>query len=129
MARGRKPLSPEAKEAKRQKLKEEAIKFAQEHGRSPTVSDMRFNAVLALYPSWNDFLADCGLKINRQRDISKEKLIKQCQQLAAELGKTPTIDDFNKHDKTPCDYTVRKHFGSWNKFLKECGLPLNQAKK
>ena len=127
MTRGRKPLSPETKEVKRQKLKEEALGFAQEHGRSPTVADIDPNAVLIVYPTWNDFLDDCGLEINRLVGIENETLVKQCQTLAAELGRTPTVYEFDQNSDTHSGYAVIQHFGSWNAFLKECGLPVNRV--
>ena len=57
----------------------------------------------------------------------EEELIRQIQILAEELGKTPTIREFNKDTKTASSMIPINRFGSWNKFLEAAGLKVNKA--
>lgn len=123
----RRKLTAAEIDSRQQSLKNKAINFYNQHGKSPTVADIDPNEVLTVYPTWNDFLLNCGLEINRLIGIENELLVQQCQALAAELGRTPTVCEFDRNNDTHCSYTVIQHFGSWNAFLKECGLSVNRV--
>lgn len=62
------------------------------------------------------------------RKYSDEELIEQIQMLAQELGKTPSVMEFNLDDRVSSVSTVRKSFGSWNNFVVAAGLPINDRK-
>ena len=53
-------------------------------------------------------------------------MIQQCQELSKDLDRTPTVKEFDKYTNSNCGFSVRKHFTSWNNFLKACGLDVNK---
>lgn len=74
-------------------------------------------------------LAETGLrpnKIGHAGDLLDEDLILQIRELARELGRTPTMQEFNECKDTVSVMTTLKHFGSWNAFLQEAGLAINR---
>ena len=54
--------------------------------------------------------------------VSDEEIISQVQQMAEELGRTPTGVEFNKNPNTVGTIAIRSHFGSWKSFLILSGL-------
>jgi hypothetical protein len=54
----------------------------------------------------------------------KKDCLIEIQRIAALLGKTPTVTEFNKHGNA-CVKTVQNLFGSWNAALKEANLGIN----
>lgn len=59
--------------------------------------------------------------MHKQQDI-KRQLIKEVQELARKLGRTPKKREFKKYS------SATHHFGSWNNFIKEAGLlPLKEV--
>ena len=60
---------------------------------------------------------------------SRDELIVQVQMLAKELGRTPTIKEFDQDPRTASFHTVVNRFGSWNKFLEAAGLKVNNKRQ
>lgn len=75
-------------------LLEELSRLADELGHSPSVTEMRQAGKFSEYPyydrfgSWNGALEAAGLPKNR--DIPEEELLEALQELAADLGRSPT---------------------------------------
>ena len=65
-----------------------------------------------------------GRSINH-KDFIRNKLISECKVLADTLGRTPFESEFVK-DRWKSQYWVDHMFGSWNNFIKECGLNYNR---
>ena len=111
----------------KEELIEQVQKMAEELGRTPTIDEFRKNPntgsnyqVLKFFAEWNDFIRAAGLKVSF--NYSKEDLIKQVREYAAELGRTPTSDEFKSCPNTASTGVVKELFGSWNAFLEEAGL-------
>jgi len=60
---------------------------------------------------------------------TKEQLIFYLRRIAAELKRTPTINDLGKNKKRPSSTTYIKRFKSWNSALKAAGLKINAKKE
>lgn len=110
----------------------QAQMMAKELGRAPKKKEFIIDSrtasaetVLRRFGSWNRFLSIAELKPNRMTEFSDDELIKQVQTLAAELGKTPTQKEFEKDSRTASIRVIKRHFGSWNKFLQAAGIELN----
>lgn len=58
---------------------------------------------------------------------SPDDLIAALQDLAARIGKTPSVSELKEDDQTPSRYQYRKEFGTWNKAIEAAGLEKNQA--
>ncbi len=108
--------------------------LAKRLGRTPTAKefgrDLRtagLQTSIKHFGSWNKFLDAAGLEVYQR--ITNEKLIVQAQMLAKELGRTPTAKEFGDDPRTACVNAPINHFGSWNKFLEDAGLKLNQKVK
>ena len=106
--------------------------LAKELGRAPTIGEFNkdsrtANTTTAIrrFGSWNEFLRAAGLEANLRMDITDEELVSQVQMLAKELGRVPTIGEFDKDSRTASRATVKNHFGSWNEFLRAAGLEVN----
>ncbi|MBR2658918.1 hypothetical protein IKD57_03465, partial [Candidatus Saccharibacteria bacterium] len=105
-----------------------------ELGRTPTMREFEKDqrtaspaAIQKRFGSWNKFLEEAGLNTNRSF-ASDEELIQQAQMLARELGRTPTMREFEKDQRTASPAAIQKRFGSWNKFLEEAGLKINKKR-
>lgn len=55
-----------------------------------------------------------------------EELLDALQELAHELGKTPTVSDINRRDDMPSRSTYRSRFGTWNQALEAASIEPNQ---
>lgn len=53
---------------------------------------------------------------------TKEDIIKSIQTLAQELGKTPSLTDYNNHKCKPTGPIIINRFGSWNEALLAAGF-------
>ena len=114
-----------------EQLIEDLQQFAEELGKTPTCPEMDDNGPWSAntyynhFESWNKALEAAGLEINKEHDISNEQLIKDLQQFAEELGKTPTyreMDNCGPWSGTP----YKKHFDSWNEALEAADLKFNR---
>jgi hypothetical protein len=108
-------------------LRDELKRLAVELGESPGLRQMeehgKFSASVYqdLFGSWNGALDSVGLPFNEQRNIPKNKLITELNQLAGELGRTPTSRDMQEQGgHVPATYS--RIFGSWNEAVEAAGL-------
>ena len=63
--RGRKPLTPEQIEERKVIYKQIALDYHAEHNKTPRIKDIKqAQNILKIYDTWNDFIRDCGLKVN-----------------------------------------------------------------
>ena len=108
--------------------------LAKELGRIPSMrsydKDLKTanaTAVISHFGSWNKFLEAAGLEVKHRKGIANEALIAQIHMLAKELGKVPFVEEFDKDPRTASTATVRRNFGSWNKFVVAAGLEVNKS--
>lgn len=107
---------------------EELFQKVQEHaaqlGSPPSIHEFEYGGIAAWrFGSWNQFLENAGLDPQRYRlFISDEELIELVQQQAAELGRTPTREEF-RH-RAPAS----RRFGNWKQFINSAGLELPPRK-
>ena len=119
-----------------EELIQQAQMLARELGRTPTMREFEKDqrtaspaAIQKRFGSWNKFLEEAGLNTNfSYARVSDEELIQQAQMLARELGRTPTMREFEKDQRTASPAAIQKRFGSWNKFLEEAGLKINKKR-
>ena len=63
--RGRKPLTPEQIEERKVVYKQIALDYHAKHNKTPRIKDIKqAQNILKIYDTWNDFIRDCGLKVN-----------------------------------------------------------------
>jgi hypothetical protein len=112
-------------------LLDELTRLADKLGQTPTKQHMHQQGCYGIktyerrFNSWNDTLKEAGLEINKYHDISKSDLLDELQNLADELGRTPTQWDMFKQG----GYSVgpyEQKFASWNDTLREAGLEINK---
>ena len=118
----------------REKLISEVRMLARERGKTPTAkefaSDPRVSSVgsaIYYFGSWNNFLEAAGLKVinlsrRRHSSVSNDELIRQLLMLTEELGRPPSITQFDSDSRTLSSSLAIFRFGSWMKFLEAAGL-------
>lgn len=95
--------------------------------RQPTVEDIdgsgkySSSSYRKRWGRWNLFLWDIGEPCLVDRDITKDDLVMNFNDVSTKLHKTPTTSDMKKEGKYSVG-TYDKHFGSWNKFLETRGV-------
>ena len=63
--RGRKPLTPEQIEERKIIYKQIALDYYAEHRKTPSARDIKeYRNIIRIYVTWNDFIRECGLKVN-----------------------------------------------------------------
>ena len=104
--------------------------LARELGKTPSIlefnTDSRVGSAATVqkaFGSWNDFVVAAGLPINDRRPHSTdEELINQLKAVVAETGQVPTYVQFNRRPETASHAAIRKHFGTWNNFIRAAGF-------
>jgi len=116
-------------------LLQELHNLAEELGQTPTAIEMneqgRFfsSRYCDRFGSWNNALRAADLKVNQvgHGQISDEQLRISLQDLADDLGRTPTAVEMNEQGRysstTYCD-----RFGSWNNALRAADLKMSQGR-
>ena len=107
--------------------------LAKELGRTPTStefdSDYRTSSMATVrnhFGSWNNGIKAAGLNINvERRRFTREEKLKQIIDLASELGRTPTMAEFNSNPDTASICAITNEFGSWPNYVIEAGLKPN----
>ncbi|MBO1305072.1 hypothetical protein JZO70_02785 [Enterococcus sp. 669A] len=94
---------------------------AAELGRTPTIREFEHAPVaIKRFGVWSAFLKSAGLELLKPGrsgyKITNEQLIERVQARAAELGRTPTIREFQY------GVLATGRFGTWGTFLKSAGL-------
>ncbi|OJG80323.1 hypothetical protein RV10_GL004535 [Enterococcus pallens] len=107
-----------AKQISDEQLIERVQARAAELGRAPVRKEFpRAQIATDRFGSWHAFIERAGLEPVKIRPrISDEQLIERVQARAAELGRTPTIEEF-QHAAV-----AMTRFGKWLAFLKHAGL-------
>lgn len=113
-------------------LKSDLQRFYKENNKIPVAQDMKVNKgyisyyhYIKRYGSFSTALEIAGFSPNRYR-CTDEELITMIQNLAKELGHSPTVEYVNQLENFPCSITFDNHFGNWNKMLAIAGLPINK---
>lgn len=111
-------------------LIEDLLNVAEKLGRTPSQSQYSEygkhsqSTQQRHFGSWNGAIRAAGLEINESYDekqISKEELVDDIQQVAHQLQKTPTGEEYDK-DGSYSIGSVCLRFGSWNNGLREAGF-------
>ena len=115
--------------------KEEVInnywKLKNKTGKQPICVDNYHGYYYTQYwKSYNQFLREIGEPVLLEYETcSKEEIIGEYFRVKKKLGRQPTVNLFSHNKKNKIKYNEKKivhHFGSWKRFLKEIGEPLNQ---
>lgn len=81
------------------------------------------NIVRKYHGSWDNAIEEAGYTPRgRGNDrIPSEEIIDAIRSLAVD-GSPPSMREFDEAESTPSSNTAKKHFGSWNKAVKEAGF-------
>jgi len=116
---------------KYQELKEELERVSKLFcgGKTPQTNDMnqhgRFShgAYVYYFDTWNDALREFGFEVNVQKDrkynLSKEELVEEIISIYDEIGKPPTMEEFEERSNLNRKRYIKK-FGTWNDAIKYC---------
>lgn len=98
---------------------------AKELGRTPKRKEIRqFSVIRDRFGSWTNAVVKAGLKpIKIFGD--KAHYIAIGKQFMKDCKKIPIMSDYDDSIYLPSTTAIRKKFGSWNKYLEECGFTLN----
>ena len=108
--------------------------LAAELGHSPSTGELlaRYglpspSAYRGHFGNWNDVLEAAGLETRSHRAplYTDEQLLQTLRDLAAELGRSPTINDLQRRRDLPLRNTYIKRFKSWKAALEAAGLKPN----
>ena len=112
-------------------LKEDLQRVSELLDKTPTAEEMREHGEYSVptyktrFGSWNGALKAADIGSVREYNISRSDLIESMQELADDLGRTPTENDMDESG----DYaatTYRNRFDTWNAALEEAGLSVNK---
>ncbi|MBO1306312.1 hypothetical protein JZO70_09080 [Enterococcus sp. 669A] len=90
---------------------------AEQLGRSPKMKEFPlYRQAIKRFGSWTNFLETAGLEVRKVNRISNEELVAAIHEKVAELGRTPTQQEF--------DYgtLASSRYGTWYEFIKSVGL-------
>lgn len=109
--------------------------LADELDRVPTSDDMKEHGPHGLstyydnFGSWSNALEAANLyggeRRNQGEKISKKELLTELQDLASELGGTPTVAEMNEQGQYASS-TYTQRFGSWSDAVREADLNVNK---
>ncbi|WP_336363176.1 homing endonuclease associated repeat-containing protein [Halalkalicoccus salilacus] len=110
----------------------ELQRLANKLGTTPKVQDMRDHGAFTAktyqnrFGSWTDALAAAGFEPNKRgpAKIPTDALVEELQQLADELGTTPTKTDMANHGRFSAK-VYQERFDSWNDAIMAAGLSVN----
>jgi len=121
--------------------KEELIKnlkrLQKKLGRSPKKSDLilkngskySINAYNRAFGSLYNSLMAANIKPNQARNISKQDIIRDLQNIYKQLGRTPTQVEYKKlSDIGYTCPTIKKYFKTWTKLLILANIPVEKAR-
>ncbi len=75
------------------------------------------------FTSWNVALEEAGCQLNKQHGVSDAELINYMKDFS-DVGATVTKEEMDNLGKYSSN-VYEKRFGSWNRALRECGLPVS----
>ncbi|WP_419803426.1 homing endonuclease associated repeat-containing protein [Mucilaginibacter sp.] len=73
--------------------------------------------VAARFSSWNNALLNAGLQLVHQRDVSKEKLFGNLEQVWITIGRQPTFRDIKQPASKYSTHQYVTKFGNWRSAL------------
>ena len=107
-------------------------KLAEELGRTPMAKEYDMCeytsttiTIRTRFGDWRSFIDAAGLPRNKTgggKRVSEDELIRQVQQLAADLGRVPNMVQFDDCEYTSSSHAARNRFGLWSEFLKAAGM-------
>lgn len=115
-------------------LLDEIRRLADELGESPISNDMIEFGKYSLHPykrafgSWTDALEEAGFEKNsgvRGKKLDDDDLLEDIRRLSDELGRTPRVDDIQKHGNYSRNVYYDR-FGSWNDAVEAAGFEPNE---
>ena len=119
----------------REKLKKELIRVSEEYrdGKPPREKDIKNHSKYSVRPyrdmfeTWNQTLKEFGFELNREKDVSEERLINEIIKLSERYNEKETLrqETMEKYGNFSSSIYYRR-FGSWNRTLQTAGLKLNQ---
>lgn len=111
-------------------LIEELQDMADRLDKSPSANDAKelseygLSAYERKFGSWNNAVESSGIGTNQSHSIPDERLLSSLQELATELGSSPTVVE-NRELGEYSYNAYQNNFGSWNAALGAAGLELN----
>lgn len=124
-----KPRKPRRKKIEDKELIRQVQMLAKELGRAPSLKEFQASPKVSnnwlvrfRFGTWNNFLEAAGLESNHPYRYPNEGLIEQVQMLAKELGRTPSMREFDKDPRTMSVCTIKNRFGSWTNYVRSAGL-------
>lgn len=109
----------------RKEIVETLVRLREELGRVPKIRDEGVPSdklMKKVFGSYENALLAAGMRPHH-RYYSRECLIRQLQEKATELGRSPTVKEITDDPDMASIQTLRKAFGSHAKALKAAGLP------
>lgn len=115
--------------------------FATAHGRSPSTTSLKdlpdgslpgLGAAAPLFGGWPHLLAAAGLEPNAggrpvaEKKWPRERVIAAIQEVAAEIGRTPTIGQMVERGYTFATSTSKLGLGTWSQLVAEAGFAPNK---
>lgn len=101
--------------------------FYDEHGRIPTRREFEHLNTLSrrYFGTWNKFIAAAGFNPNVRKSKSEitEELFTMVHDFYKKHGRIPMHREF-----TPRSSTIKKYFGTWNKFIAASGFEPNSRR-
>jgi len=119
----------------REKLKDELIRISEEYrdGKPPREQDINKHSKYSVRPykdrfgTWNETLKEFDFELNREKDISRERLIDEILKLSENYDGEETLRQETMENYGDFSSTIYyRRFGSWNQALQTAGLKLNQ---
>lgn len=117
-----------------EELLEELKRVSEEYcdGEAPRQKDMREHGKYSVstverhFDSWNDALRESNFQLNKEKNISKEKLLKEINRISKKYcnNETPPIRVMNEKGKYSGRIYVNK-FGSWSEAVENVGMEAN----
>lgn len=111
----------------REELVSDLRAFADELGKTPTVRELSDagphspDRYRAEFGSWNEALAEAGFEPNLIPNIPREDVVADVERVAGTLGKTPTLDEMDRHGRYS-RLTYQRKLGSYVETLERLGL-------
>lgn len=113
------------------KLVDALRELADELGKTPTQEEMseygRYShrPYYRAFDSWEDALETAGLNSEHELGIEDEDLIDALEELAEDLGRTPTVAEVKERGRYSV-WPFLRAFGSWNQAVEAAGLEMNK---
>lgn len=113
------------------------IDLKEKLGRNPKKDDLNIengskysiNSYRRAFGNLANALIASNLKPNQIRNITKEYIISEVNNLYTKLGKIPSFKDYRRYTNSCSFPTIKKLFGSWTKALIAADIPIKTSHK